>query len=186
MTADDHTIDLTGGVLSGAPMNGNGNHGNHNGNGSVHGNVPNGNGAHPGSVPDVLLVEDRQMTSGGELDGIDWHPSYDRDSVERHLVERARLNEEIADAERRTVEAETALAERTAQLEAGLGAVVVAARTELARIDRERDEAVAAIRAEAETEAARIREAAHTEASTVRGAASSLAPHVEQGGTGAD
>ena len=60
------------------------------------------------------------------------------------------------------------------RLEAGLGAVVVAARAELARIDRERDEAVAAIRAEAEQEAARVREAAREEAATVRGAAASL------------
>ena len=54
------------------------------------------------------------------------------------------------------------------------GAVVLAARSELERIDREQQESVAAIRAEAEAEAARIREAARQEAETVRDAASSL------------
>lgn len=190
MTTDDHTIDLTAGDPAGAPRNGNGHHGNQNGNGSINGYGSNGSGVHPSAVTEVLLVEEPPMTSGGELDGIEWFPSYDRDSVERHLreldAERDRLKAEIADAERRTAEAEATLAERNAELEAGLGAVVVAARTELARIDRERDEAVAAIRAEAEAEAARIREAARTEASTVRGAASSLVPPTEQGERGAD
>ena len=66
------------------------------------------------------------------------------------------------------------LAARTAELEAGLGAVVLAARAELDRIEREQDEAVAAIRAEAEAEATRIREAARLEVQVVREASASL------------
>ncbi len=107
-----------------------------------------------------------------------WTPAYDRATVERYLetldAERSRLEAEIADAERRTVVAREALATRTAELEAALGAVVLAARSELDRIEREQQEAVAAIRADAEAEAARIREAAREEAETVRRAAASL------------
>lgn len=171
MTSDDHTIDLTSG---GRPLPSS------NGNGSV---ATNGNGHAPGSNGNgssrgVMVVDDQVTARGGELDGIEWFPSYDRESVEQHLrdldQERLRLEDQIAEAERRTAAAEEALAARTAELEAGLGAVVLAARSELARIDRERDEAIAAIEAEAEAEAARIREAARHEAETVRGAASSL------------
>lgn len=181
MTSDDHTIDLTSG---GRPLPSS------NGNGSV---ATNGNGHAPGSNGNgssrgVLVVDDQVTARGGELDGIEWFPSYDRESVEQHLrdldQERLRLEDQIAEAERRTAAAEEALAARTAELEAGLGAVVLAARSELARIDRERDEAIAAIEAEAEAEAARIREAARHEAETVRGAASSLSAAVTSGDQG--
>jgi hypothetical protein len=112
------------------------------------------------------------------LEGVTWSAAYDRASVERYLesldADRTLLEAEIAEAERRTSAARDALAARTAELEAALGAVVLAARSQLERIDREQQEAVAAIRAEAEAEAARIREAARQEAETVRAAASSL------------
>lgn len=166
MTGDEHTIDLTGGAPLPSPST----------NGNGHGALAGANGH--GSGHGAPVADEAAITPGGELDGIGWYPSYDRESVECHLreldEERTRLEEQIADAERRTTEAEELLAARTAELEAGLGAVVVAARAELARIDRERDEAVAAIRAEAEQEATRIREAARQEAATVRGAAASL------------
>ena len=179
MTGDDHTIDLTHDGAVGAPVTGNG------ANGLA---KANGHGVH------ATVGAEREggaaLVPGGELDGIEWYPTYDRESVERHLreldAERDRLNAEIAEAERRTEEAEATLAARTAEIEAGLGAVVVAARSELARIDRERDEAVEAIRAEAEAEAARIREAARVEADSLRGAASSLSAHSPVGETRAD
>jgi hypothetical protein len=198
VNGDEHTIDLTGGGSPGAPVNGNGQVAR---NGSTRGNVggdghgradgrANGDGTRSAPDADVLLGDEHPVSTGGELDGIEWYPSYDRLSVELHLreldAERDRLNEEIRAAERQTAEAEATLAARTAALEAGLGAVVVAARAELARIERERDEAVAAIRADAEAEAARIREAARTEAATVRGATSSLAHSTDLGGPGAD
>ena len=162
----DRTIDLTNDAGSVRPMPVNGN-GSSNGHGSVNGN---------GSTASALAA----MSSGrDELDGVTWFPAYDRATVERYLEslddERARLEAEIADAERRTVEAQEALAARTAEVEAALGAVVLAARAELDRIEREQDAAVAAIRAEAEAEAARIREAARLEAAKVHDAASSIA-----------
>ena len=152
MTSDqplDETIDLTGPVAT-PRINGNGS--------------ANGNG-HAPAAP-------------AGLDGVTWAPAYDRASVERYLesldAERARLESEIADADRRTVAAREALTARTSELEAALGAVVLAARSELARIEREQQETVAAIRADAEAEAARIREAARLEAATVRDAATAL------------
>ena len=93
MTSDEHTIDLTGG----GPLpsaNGNG-AGASNGNG--HSSGSNGNGRGPG----VMVVDDQVTARGGELDGIEWYPSYDRESVEQHLhqldQERARLEQQIAD-----------------------------------------------------------------------------------------
>jgi hypothetical protein len=160
----DRTIDLTadGSPVRPLRVNGNGNGNGHNGNGSSNG--------YGSPTP--------TSAGTGALDGIEWRPAYDRSSVERYLsaldAERERLEGEIADAERRTAAAQQALATRTAELEASLGAVVLAARAELDRIDREQQEAVAAIRADAETEAARIREAARLEADTVREAAASL------------
>jgi hypothetical protein len=113
-----------------------------------------------------------------DLDGVNWYPTYDRASVERYLgaldAERDRLRVEIEAAERRAELAQARLAARTADLEARLGAVVLAARAELDRIDQEQSAAVAAIRADAENEAARIREAAEKEAVAVRDAAASL------------
>ena len=147
----------------------------------THGGVPvrpiriNGNGA-AAEPPQPTMTAAGSPTA--DLGGLDWYPAYDRASVERYLesldVDRARLEAEIADAERRTATAKEALVARTAQLEAALGAVVLAARAELDRIERDQQEAVAAIRAEAEAEAARIREAARLEAETVREASSSL------------
>jgi len=162
----DRTIDLTNDAGSVRPMPVNGN-GSSNGHGSVNGN---------GSTASALAA---MSSSHDELDGVTWFPAYDRATVERYLEsldeERARLEVEIADAERRHVDAQQALAARTAEVEAALGAVVLAARAELDRIEREEDEAVAAIRAEAQAEATRIREAARLEAAKVHDAASSLA-----------
>jgi hypothetical protein len=114
----------------------------------------------------------------GDLDGVNWYPTYDRASVERYLsaldAERDRLRVEIEAAERRTDVAQAALGARTADLEARLGAVVLAARVELDRIDQEQSAAVAAIRVEAESQAAQIRDAAESEAAAVRDAAASL------------
>ncbi len=119
----------------------------------------------------------RDLTA--ELDSVPWFAAYDRPSVEAYLAalddEKVRLEADIADAERRTAIAQQALAARAAELEAGLGAVVLAARAELERIEREQDVAVAAIRAEAEAEAERIRAAARLEAGTVRDASAALA-----------
>jgi hypothetical protein len=147
----------------------------------THGGVPvrpiriNGNGA-AAETPQSTVTPPGSPTA--DLGGLEWYPAYDRASVERYLesldAERARLQAEIVEAERRTATAKEALAARTAQLEAALGAVVLAARAELDRIERDQQEAVAAIRAEAEAEAARIRQAARLEAETVRDAASSL------------
>lgn len=160
----DHTIDLTAAASSVRSLRVNGNAGS-NGNGSTNGHGP--------SAPTPAAV------ASDELAGVEWYPAYDRGSVERYLAvldaDRDRLEREIAGAERRTVASREALAVRTVELEASLGAVVLAARAELDRIEREQEEAVAAIRAEAETEAARIREAARIEADTVREAAASLA-----------
>jgi hypothetical protein len=153
----DGTIDLTGGAAPIRPLR-------------INGNGASADAAHltvPGAAP-----------VGTGLDGVNWFPAYDRASVEGYLdsldAERARLEAQIADAERRTLAAQEALAERTAEMEAALGAVVLAARSELDRIDREQQETVAAVRAEATAEAARIREAARLEAETVSEAASSL------------
>ena len=157
MTSDqprDETIDLTGAVAPLRPVRINGN-----GNGSTNG-------------------DGQAAAAPTGIEGVSWTPAYDRATVERYLetldAERSRLEAEIADAERRTIVAREALATRTAELEAALGAVVLAARSELDRIEREQQEAVAAIRADAEAEAARIREAAREEAETVRRAAASL------------
>jgi hypothetical protein len=164
----DNTIDLTADYSStrSLPVNGNGSS---NGNQSSNGH---GSANGRGSAPSAASV------GHGELDGVQWFPAYDRATVERYLDslddERVRLEAEIADAERRTREAQQALAARTAEVEAALGAVVLAARAELDRIEREQDAAVAAIRAEAQAEASRIRDAARLEAAKVHDAASSL------------
>jgi hypothetical protein len=132
---------------------------------------------HRGPVePGTALGFDRSAT--GDLEGVEWYPTYDRASVERYLgaldAERERLRVEIEAAERRTDVAQAALAARTADLEARLGAVVLAARAELDRIDQEQAAAIATIRAEADHEAALIRDAAEKEAAAVRDAAASL------------
>jgi len=176
---EPETIDLTNGTRSRRarqrPILG----GNSNGNGSSDGA---GFGSHPatelggvGAATDVT----RHPDPFAELDALNWFPSYDRESVERHLreldAEQARLEAQIAEAERRTSAAQQALAARTAELESGLGAVVLAARAELDRIEREQEEAVAAIRAAAEAVAARIRQASRVESDALRNATASLA-----------
>ena len=124
------------------------------------------------------------------LGGVGWFPSYDRVTVERYLgrldAERARLEGEIEAADRRTAVARAAIAARTAELEAGLGAVVLAARAEVDRIEQEQAAAVAAIRAEADAEAARIRETARLEAAAVQQAAASLSALVRPRADGVD
>lgn len=157
MSADE-SIDLTG-------------NGSRSGSGSVNGASGPAMSEPPGTDPPTA-------TGRADLDGVNWYPTYDRASVERYLAsldeERERLLGEIAVAEHRTQAAQVALAARAADLEARLGAVVVAARAELDRIDQEQVAAVAAIRADAEAEAAKIRESARLEADAVREAAASL------------
>jgi hypothetical protein len=136
------------------------------------------NGKHVGGPVSPSRAPGFAASARDDLDGVNWYPTYDRASVERYLsaldTERDRLRVEIEAAERRTELAQATLAARTADLEARLGAVVLAARAELDRIDQEQSAAVAAIRAEAENEAARIRDAAEKEAAAVRDAAASL------------
>ena len=154
----DGVIDLSGGPSS-APLRVNGN-----------------------SAPAAMV-----SAPGDELHAVSWYPSYDRATVERYLAsldaERARLEAEIAAAERRTAAAQAAVAARNAELETGLGAVVLAAQSEVNRIEQEQAAAVAAIRAEADAEAARIREAARMEVQVVRDASASLSalarPHTD-------
>ena len=149
-------------------------------NGSAVRHVPvNGTHSEPASIP-AGAPAPAPSPSGpaGALDAVTWHLAYDRESVERYLAaldrERTRLEDEISEAEQRIASADAARTRRTAEQEAGLGAVVSAARAELDRIERERADAVEAIRAEATAEVARIQEAARVEVEAVRAAASSL------------
>lgn len=113
-----------------------------------------------------------------ELAGVAWRASYDRESVDAYLAaveaERERLLDEIRFAEERAAAAQEQLRANTTGREARLGALVLAARDEIDRLDREHRAAVAAIRAQAEDEAARLRERAQADAAAVREVVASL------------
>jgi hypothetical protein len=144
----------------------------------------NGSGhAAPGAAPEVSGGDERADASAptpvAGLDEVEWHVSYDRESVDRFLAEveeeKARLTAAIAAAEAREAEARERLATQKAYNEEQLGALVVSARTELDRVEKEHADAVAAIRAEALEKAARILESARREADAVGDASQSLA-----------
>lgn len=113
-----------------------------------------------------------------ELAGVAWRASYDRESVDAYLAaveaERERLLDEIRFAEERAAAAQEQLRANTTGREARLGALVLAARDEIDRLDRDHRAAVAAIRAQAEDEAARLRERAKADAAAVREVVASL------------
>lgn len=148
---------------------------------------------HPsnGQVRNGSAVHDTSSKVGSsassDLDGVDWYPTYERAAVESYLAgldrERERLQNQIRDAERRTDAAQATMASRTADLEARLGAVVLAARTELDRVDREQTAAVEAIKVEADAEVARIRATARHEADIVRDAATTLSRLADMNGS---
>lgn len=112
------------------------------------------------------------------LGDVEWQTSYDRESVDRFVAEieteKARLTEEIAAAQAREASARERLATQQAYNEMQLGALVVSARTELDRIEKQHVDAVTAIRAEALEKAAEILGAARREASAVGDASASL------------
>jgi hypothetical protein len=177
----DGLIDLTAAEqVRALGLNGNGNgHGHGHGKSHDNGGHSNGDGA---STDDGASASARSPRPddqrNADMADLEWYPAYDRATVERYLAtldaERLRLEGEIADAEKRTAAAQVELAARTEQLQAALGAVVLAARAELDTIEREQQEAIAVIMAEAEAEAERVREAARLEAEAVREAASTL------------
>ncbi len=123
-----------------------------------------------------------------ELAGVAWRASYDRESVDAYLAaveaERERLLDEIRFAEERAAAAQEQLRANTTGREARLGALVLAARDEIDRLDHEHRAAVAAIRAQAEDEASRLRERAQADAAAVREVVASLsAVTVAEGAT---
>lgn len=140
--------------------------------------------ADPRTEPEPTGPEDRGASDDGSI-AVRWQSSYDKAEVERFLdevkLERERLEHEIAAVERRIVIATTRAASREKDAQASLGALVLAAQHELAEIEREHAEIVAAIRASAEAEARRLLDAAQTEAAAMREAAASLASNLGPG-----
>jgi hypothetical protein len=122
-----------------------------------------------------------------DLDGLEWQRTYERTAIDDYVVEvrteRARLLAEIADAERRTAAARERTAARRAAGDGELSALVLEAKAELDRIDREHQEAVAAIRADAEREATRLVQEANAQVVALR--AQSGAAAGGAGGVGA-
>ena len=144
----------------------------------------NGNGLiHDASDPVVSIAG---------LEDVDWRPSYDRDSVDRHLAaveaEKARLLAEIRQAEERAAAAQERCQTSTTEREALLGSLLLAARAEMDRVDTEQRATVTTILSMAEEEAARIRDRAQAHAASVRDVVASLTattpPGESAGGTG--
>lgn len=112
---------------------------------------------------------------------IEWQDGYDRASVEQFFAEveaeRGRLTAEIADAQERLQRAQGALEARRLAGHADFTEIVAAAQRELAAVEEEHRELVAAIRKAAVDEAARVLAAARAEAAAVRAMVSTL--HVD-------
>lgn len=110
---------------------------------------------------------------------ITWREGYDRESVERFLAEceaeRARLLGAIAEQHERQRAAEQAAAAHREADQADFAAIVAAAHRELAEVEEEHKELVAAIRKAAVDEAARVLAAARAEAAAVRSMVGSVA-----------
>lgn len=117
------------------------------------------------------------------LDDLDWRPSYDRESVEAYLAaveeEKARLLAEIEAAEERVAAAEarcaTATTEQSAERDAVLGELMLAARAEMDRVEAEQRALVSAIQALADDQAAGIAARAAADAAAVSEVVASLA-----------
>ncbi len=116
------------------------------------------------------------------LEGVEWQTTYDRASVDRYLAdveaERARLRADIEAAEARAASARARTERQKAADEAQVGALVLATRAEIERIEREHKDAVDAIRSVALEKAARILEVARNEAASVNGATASMSKAV--------
>jgi cell division septum initiation protein DivIVA len=132
------------------------------------------------SAEDAVDEQPAPMTG---VDDVAWRPSYDRQSVDRYLAdvetEKARLLEEIRLAEERVTAAQERGRASTTERDALLGALLLAARAEMERVDTEHRAGVAAIYAAAEEEAAGIRDRAQANATAVREVVASLAAITE-------
>ena len=115
-------------------------------------------------------------------DDLRWHRSYDRASVDRFLaeveVERERLQTDIRAVRERVVAQDRVVAEREREGLAAIGALAVAARDELTRIESEHRAIIATIEDAAAIESARVLAAAHREAEAMRASTASLAGKV--------
>jgi len=117
-----------------------------------------------------------------DLDDLAWRPSYDRESVDRHLAaveeEKGRLLAEIRLAEERAAAAEercrTSATEESTDRDALLGTLMLAARAEMDRVETEQRAIVSAVHALAEEEATNIRNRAQADATAVREVVASL------------
>lgn len=140
-----------------------------------------------GNEPIVVQVDDLDDEPIAGLGDVDWRQSYDRESVDRYLaaveVEKARLLAEIRVAEERAAAAQQRQRVSTTERDARLGALVLAARDEIERIDAEHRATVAALRVQAEEEAARIRDRAQADAAAVREVVASMTATAAQGGS---
>ena len=138
------------------------------------------------------------VVAGGVLDDLEWHASYDRESVDRYLAaveeEKARLLVEIELADERTAAAEArcrvSVTEQSTERDALLGELMLAARAEMERVETEQRAIVSAIHALAEEQAAGITTRAAADAAAVRGVVTALgeldAPAEEPTEDGAD
>jgi hypothetical protein len=112
-------------------------------------------------------------------DDLRWQLSYDRSSVDRFLAEvegeRARLQADIRAARERVGASERAAAAREREGLAAIGALALAAREELTRIEAEHRAIITTIQDAAAIEAARVLAAAHREAEAMCASTASLA-----------
>lgn len=112
-------------------------------------------------------------------DALRWRLSYDRSSVERFLAEveeeRARLQAEIRTVRGRTEAQERALEAREQEALVAIGALALAARQELTRIEAEHRSIITTVQDAAAIESARVLAAAHREADAMRASSASLA-----------
>lgn len=120
-----------------------------------------------------------QVPQPATPDDVRWQLSYDRASVDAFLaeveIERARLQRDIEAARARTEASGRLVEGRGTDALAELGALVVAARTQLTRIEDEHAAIVETIRRASATEAARVLAAAHREVEAMRASTASLA-----------
>ena len=114
-------------------------------------------------------------------DELQWRVSYDRESVDRFIseieVERARLENEIRSARERIERARVGAADRRAQVDAELGALVIAAHKELEEIELQHREILEAIAVGAQ-EAVALLSGAREEAAAMLATAATLAKHL--------
>ena len=146
------------------------------------------NGSHsfsPGPSPapaSASVPTDAPAVAVPGLEGVEWQTTYDRASVDRYLsdveAERARLRADIEAAEARAASARALTERHQAADEARVGALVLATRAEIERIEREHKDAVDAIRSAALEKAARILEVARNDAASVNRAMVSMSKAV--------